>query len=94
MEHTSTMPMANERRSTGYKSATIAGAIAMTADPPVPARSLITIKDGILGAKLHPINKALKNQHDKTMTGYRPYISLIGARNKGPRAYPIKSMAY
>lgn len=83
---TKNVPIARLLRSTGYKSATIAGAIAMTAISPVPARNLITVKAGIDDVKLQPSRDALKNQQDLTMTGYRPNISLRGARNRGPRA--------
>lgn len=69
--------MANDLRSIGYKSATMAGAIAIAADPPIPARNLITIRPIMLCAKPHPIRKATKNQDERVTTMYRPYISLI-----------------
>jgi hypothetical protein len=62
------------------------------ADPPVPARNLITIKLDIEGAKLQPMRKATKAQQERTTTGYLPYISLAGERKSGPIAYPKRNI--
>lgn len=78
---TSTMPMAKDLRSMGYKSATMAGAIAIAADPPIPARNLMMIRPVMFCAKPHPIRKETKNQDERVTTMYLPYISLSGLMN-------------
>lgn len=70
----------------------MAGAIVITAEPPVPARNRMMIRPGMFCAKLHPKRKALKNQQEPTMTGHRPNISLMGARKRGPNEYPRRKM--
>jgi len=64
----------------------------ITADPPVPARNRMMIKPGIFCAKLHPNRNKLNIQHEITITGHLPNISLDGARNRGPNEYPSKKM--
>lgn len=63
-----------------------ADTIVITAEPPIPANSLITIKLGMFGANEQPKSHALKNAHDALITGTLPYISDKGARNSGPKA--------
>jgi hypothetical protein len=78
--------VANARLSTGNISATIAGPIVMTPDPPIPANNLIPIRPDMVGDKPHPRSQILKNQQEIITTGYRPYSSENGPRKRGPMA--------
>jgi hypothetical protein len=69
-------------------SATTAGAIVITALPPIPASNLIAIRLPIVGASALPRIHALRNQVDIMTTGYRPYNSESGPRKSGPTAKP------
>jgi hypothetical protein len=80
--------VANALFSMGYISAQIAGAIVITALPPIPANNLMAIKLPIVGANALPSIQAFRNHVERMTTGYRPYISESGPRNKGPTAKP------
>jgi hypothetical protein len=76
--------MARPRNSGGNISATAAGPIAIGAEPKQPARKRNPMSMFVSVAKAHHMVVARKNEMLTWMTGRRPYISLIGAKIKGP----------
>jgi hypothetical protein len=67
-----TMAEAAARSCTLNTSPMQAETIVMTAEPPIPARSLMIIRLGMLGANEHPKRKALKKAVEQLTTIGRP----------------------
>jgi hypothetical protein len=67
-----TMAEAAARSCTLKTSPIHADTIVMTAEPPIPASTLMMIRLGIFGANEHPMRKTLKNAVDQLMTTGRP----------------------
>lgn len=76
--------MARPRCSGLNKSDTTPPPMVRQADPPMPVRTLKTIRAERFGARAHPIWNKTKSVVAALRTILRPYISLRGDRNNGP----------